>query len=91
MNGRLPWVQVMSCKRSMQSPPAIAVRCLDRTPSTASEDGVRPFIKWAGGKRQLLPALIERVPANHGTYFEPFLGAERYFSRSAPDGRSSRM
>ncbi len=84
MNGRLPWVQVMSCKRSMQSPPAIAVRCLDRTPSTASEDGIRPFIKWAGGKRQLLPALIERVPATHGTYFEPFLGGGALFFSQRP-------
>ncbi|KLU61745.1 modification methylase DpnIIA [Peptococcaceae bacterium CEB3] len=33
-----------------------------------------PFLKWAGGKRQLLPALLPRVPDRFGTYFEPFIG-----------------
>lgn len=33
-----------------------------------------PFVKWVGGKRQLLPELIQRVPSEYGTYFEPFLG-----------------
>jgi DNA adenine methylase len=34
----------------------------------------RPFLKWAGGKRQLLPALLPRAPARFRTYFEPFVG-----------------
>jgi DNA adenine methylase len=34
----------------------------------------RPFVKWAGGKTQLLPLLIQRVPEHFGTYFEPFVG-----------------
>lgn len=33
-----------------------------------------PFVKWAGGKRQLLPELLKHVPNNYNTYFEPFLG-----------------
>ncbi len=37
-------------------------------------DAPRPFLKWAGGKRQLLPALLRHVPARYGTYYEPFLG-----------------
>jgi DNA adenine methylase len=38
---------------------------------------LRPFLKWAGGKRQLLPILREYIPKNFGstTYFEPFVGA----------------
>lgn len=38
---------------------------------------LRPFLKWAGGKRQLLPVLRKYVPKNLGasTYFEPFVGA----------------
>jgi DNA adenine methylase len=41
----------------------------------------RPFLKWAGGKRQLLPALLRRTPAGFGTYFEPFVGGGAlYFS-----------
>ena len=34
----------------------------------------KPFVKWAGGKRQLLPVLGMHVPQSFGTYFEPFLG-----------------
>lgn len=34
----------------------------------------RPFLKWAGGKRQLLPALLAHRPKEMGTYYEPFLG-----------------
>jgi DNA adenine methylase len=40
---------------------------------------VRPFLKWAGGKRQLLPELIKLVPAQYGTYYEPFLGGGALF------------
>jgi len=37
----------------------------------------RPFLKWAGGKRQLLPVLRAHLPASWQTlrYYEPFLGA----------------
>jgi len=34
----------------------------------------KPFVKWAGGKRQLIPTLNENLPKSFGTYFEPFLG-----------------
>jgi DNA adenine methylase len=36
---------------------------------------LRPFLKWAGGKRQLLPEIRGYVPERFNTYFEPFLGA----------------
>ena len=34
----------------------------------------KPFVKWAGGKRQLLPILSTNLPNNFSTYHEPFLG-----------------
>ncbi len=34
----------------------------------------KPFLKWAGGKRQLIHVLNENVPDTFGRYFEPFLG-----------------
>jgi DNA adenine methylase len=42
---------------------------------------VRPFLKWAGGKRQLLPILQKHIPRNWGEncYFEPFIGAGALF------------
>lgn len=39
----------------------------------------RPFIKWAGGKTQLLPELLPRVPARFRRYHEPFIGSAALF------------
>jgi DNA adenine methylase len=38
---------------------------------------VKPFLKWAGGKRQLLSEIKKYVPKgiNSYTYYEPFIGA----------------
>lgn len=36
---------------------------------------LRPFLKWAGGKRQLLPEIRRYVPKNFNIYYEPFVGA----------------
>ncbi|MFH0733130.1 MAG: DNA adenine methylase [bacterium] len=35
---------------------------------------LQPFVKWAGGKRQLLPDIRIYIPTKFNTYFEPFLG-----------------
>ncbi|RAM49669.1 MAG: DNA adenine methylase [Hapalosiphonaceae cyanobacterium JJU2] len=36
---------------------------------------VRPFLKWAGGKRQLVPDIIaSHLPQKYNTYYEPFIG-----------------
>ncbi|PAC34309.1 DNA methyltransferase [Caldifermentibacillus hisashii] len=35
---------------------------------------IQPFLKWAGGKRQLLPEIRKYIPKRMGTYYEPFLG-----------------
>ncbi len=48
---------------------------------------VRPFLKWAGGKRQLLPRLREFYPESFGTYHEPFLGSGAVFFDLANAGR----
>ena len=43
-----------------------------------------PFIKWPGGKAQLLPALTMRMPENVGTYVEPFVGGGALFFNTQP-------
>jgi DNA adenine methylase len=36
---------------------------------------VQPFLKWAGGKRQLISKIRPLIPQNYRFYFEPFVGA----------------
>ena len=41
---------------------------------------VKPFLKWAGGKRQLVPEIKENhLPEIFNTYYEPFLGGGALF------------
>ena len=35
---------------------------------------LQPFVKWAGGKRQLLKLIRENLPQKFSGYYEPFLG-----------------
>lgn len=46
----------------------------------------KPFIKWVGGKRRLLPQLRERIPVTMGRYHEPFLGGGALFFDLQSDG-----
>jgi DNA adenine methylase len=40
---------------------------------------IQPFLKWAGGKRQLLPEIRKYIPKSYKHYFEPFVGAGAVF------------
>ncbi|WP_036451775.1 DNA adenine methylase [Mycoplasma buteonis] len=35
---------------------------------------MQPFVKWVGGKRQLLHEIEKRLPEKYNNYFEPFVG-----------------
>lgn len=44
----------------------------------------KPIFRWAGGKTQLLNVLMQHVPENYGTYYEPFFGGGALFFRLNP-------
>lgn len=46
---------------------------------------VKPVIKWAGGKTQMLAELLPKVPTSFGQYIEPFLGGGAMFFALQPD------
>lgn len=47
---------------------------------------MRPLLKWAGGKRQLLPALEQYYPPSFQRYLEPFVGSGAVFFHLAGTG-----
>ncbi|AVH13300.1 Dam family site-specific DNA-(adenine-N6)-methyltransferase [Acinetobacter indicus] len=44
----------------------------------------RPILKWAGGKTQLLPELLARMPRSYGKFIEPFFGGGALFFSCQP-------
>jgi len=50
-----------------------------------SEIVVKPILKWAGGKTQLLDEIFQRMPKCYGRYIEPFIGGGALFFAIAPD------
>ncbi len=40
---------------------------------------IKPFLKWAGGKTQLLPELSRYVPYKYNKYIEPFIGGGAFY------------
>ena len=63
-----------------------------RRPGDAAGEDARPILKWAGGKRQLLPALRRFYPPRFDRYYEPFLGSGAVFldchNRGLLEGRA---
>ena len=47
----------------------------------------RPLLKWAGGKRQLLPQLRRFYPSQFSRYIEPFFGSGAVFFDLHASGR----
>lgn len=44
----------------------------------------KPFVKWAGGKRQIIDKLKKYVPLEFNTYYEPFVGGGALLFELAP-------
>src|SRR5947209_5607632 len=66
------------CTRSM----ALAQLEFETIPAQRT---ARPFLKWAGGKSRLLPALSKRVPKEFRNYVEPFVGGGALFFATQPE------
>src|SRR4051794_29328809 len=49
-------------------------RPLEKATALKHDEGVKPFLKWAGGKRQRVKKIKEYIPARFNLYFEPFVG-----------------
>ncbi|MCC8049469.1 MAG: Dam family site-specific DNA-(adenine-N6)-methyltransferase [Clostridiales bacterium] len=45
----------------------------------------KPIVKWAGGKTQMLNAIIPKAPAKYGRYIEPFVGGGALFFALNPE------
>ena len=73
-------------ERSMIAPARSSIVEQPPGQSLASQS-VRPFLKWAGGKRQLLPRLREFYPEAFTAYREPFLGSGAVFFDLVNSGR----
>ena len=71
-----PSLRAIGTRRSRSSLHPILERVADARTLTSP---VRPLLKWAGGKRQLLPALAEHYPPTFTRYIEPFVGSGAVF------------
>ena len=58
-------------------------KCPDASPQEAVR--CRPFVKWAGGKSQLISELTRRLPPSFNNYFEPFVGGGALFFHLLPE------
>ena len=45
---------------------------------------IRPFVKWAGGKRQIIDKLISYAPKKFNKYYEPFIGGGAFLFELEP-------
>ena len=58
-----------------QTLPSVAIPHVSRKDTAPA----RPFLKWVGGKRSLLPKLKSYMPDSFRNYYEPFVGGGALF------------
>lgn len=50
-----------------------------------SKNELTPFVKWAGGKKQLIKKIKNKMPNKFGTFYEPFIGGGAVFLNAKPE------
>jgi DNA adenine methylase len=63
---------------------SVPVRIPIMRSETSPPAKLRPILKWAGGKRQVLPAIRPLIPTSYKRYIEPFLGGGAVLFDLAP-------
>lgn len=63
----------------MAQSPVLSIKHYEQQPSTHIPRNAKPFLKWAGGKQQLLSQLEPFFPNAFERYFEPFVGGGAVF------------
>ncbi len=58
---------------------------LYQIPKNFERVSCKPFVKWPGGKRQLLRELLHNMPKKYGRFFEPFVGGGALFFAVKPE------
>jgi len=58
---------------------------LYQIPKNFERVSCKPFLKWPGGKRQLLRELLHNMPKKYGRFFEPFVGGGALFFAIKPE------
>ena len=67
-------------KRALPSPPRTRPNKPAEVETTLyAGSTAKPFLKWAGGKRRVLPLLLDKSPRKWARYHEPFIGGGALF------------
>lgn len=62
----------------------IGIQVLNQKKQINDSIVARPFLKWVGGKRSILPELLDRMPRKYNRYHEPFVGGGALFFAVQP-------
>lgn len=57
---------------------------MEKVNKNQKNDKPKPFVKWAGGKRQLTDILLKNIPEQYDCYIEPFVGGGALFFELLP-------
>lgn len=57
--------------------------------SATDRPNIRPFLKWVGGKTQLIDRISTSLPQSYNRYFEPFVGGGAVLFRLIPSSKEA--